>query len=244
VKGGKRVCSGAYGTNACQHTDVADFPPPLLKWTFPLFFRDRIIIVVETTKIDLETSATDECSSQSTANDSFRPFAEESTILPQCNQKRCLFFVPLQQFTNILAHLYRLRSLLLTGGHVITSSVPQVAVTTSKHEDDGRNDDGKLSPKHQKQLSRDATCYDESECGICMDALSNIVLPCTHEFCYTCARTWINAHSHCPLCRRHIPPKDVEKEVWQVHVCFPNCAMPMYCSHYLIASMVDLYRPL
>lgn len=49
-----------------------------------------------------------------------------------------------------------------------------------------------------------------------MDAPSDIVLPCSHKFCAACASHWIREHYHCPLCRRHIPARDAEKEQWQL----------------------------
>ena len=46
--------------------------------------------------------------------------------------RKRLLFLPLQRFTIVLAHLCRLRSLLLTGGHVATSSEPWAFADKSK----------------------------------------------------------------------------------------------------------------
>ena len=118
-------------------------------------------------------------------------------------------FLPLQQFTVVLAHFCQLRILLLTGGHVTKSSAPRELADKNKSK--------KRRLARDETLSRDNdNNNDERKCSICMDASSNIVLPCTHKFCYSCARTWIHAHAHCPLCCCHVPSGDVDKELWQL----------------------------
>ena len=48
--------------------------------------------------------------------------------------RKRLFFLPLQRFTIVLAHLCQLVSLLLMGGHVATSSAPQALADESESE--------------------------------------------------------------------------------------------------------------
>ncbi|KAL5007323.1 hypothetical protein ScPMuIL_016129 [Solemya velum] len=52
------------------------------------------------------------------------------------------------------------------------------------------------------------TRCDESECCICMDNESRIILPCAHRFCEGCIDTWNVSHRTCPLCRAQVSSTD------------------------------------
>ena len=58
---------------------------------------------------------------------------------------------------------------------------------------------------------------DIPECGICMGEAEEIVLPCLHSMCSSCATKWVDAHGKCPFCRYHyIDRRRMEKDQWQV----------------------------
>ncbi|KAK6191024.1 hypothetical protein SNE40_002774 [Patella caerulea] len=46
------------------------------------------------------------------------------------------------------------------------------------------------------------------ECCICMERKSEIILPCSHEFCETCIDSWNVSHNTCPLCRSKVESTD------------------------------------
>ncbi|KAH7434516.1 hypothetical protein KP509_06G021200 [Ceratopteris richardii] len=53
----------------------------------------------------------------------------------------------------------------------------------------------------------------ESECGICLETVSKVVLPnCYHSLCIKCYTEWITRSSSCPFCRlslKHVKPQDL-----------------------------------
>ncbi|XP_078333241.1 RING finger protein 141-like isoform X3 [Crassostrea virginica] len=53
--------------------------------------------------------------------------------------------------------------------------------------------------------------YDENECCICMEHRSEIILPCTHQFCEGCIDTWNVTSKTCPICRERVESTD---ETW------------------------------
>lgn len=57
---------------------------------------------------------------------------------------------------------------------------------------------------------------EDPECVICMDSQPQIVLPCMHSFCSTCATKWVEKHLDCPVCRGYISRKTLRKEQWQL----------------------------
>ena len=58
---------------------------------------------------------------------------------------------------------------------------------------------------------------DIPECGICMGHADEIVLPCLHSMCSSCATKWVDAHGKCPFCRHHfLDQRRMEKDQWQV----------------------------
>jgi len=42
------------------------------------------------------------------------------------------------------------------------------------------------------------------ECGICLDNMSDIMLPCLHAFCNQCIALWQAKQQNCPICRSEI----------------------------------------
>jgi hypothetical protein len=55
------------------------------------------------------------------------------------------------------------------------------------------------------------------ECGICMSQADEVVLPCAHSMCSTCAMKWVEVHANCPFCRYHYDDlKRLERDQWQV----------------------------
>lgn len=42
------------------------------------------------------------------------------------------------------------------------------------------------------------------ECSVCLDNLSDIMLPCLHAFCTQCIELWQAKQSNCPVCRSEI----------------------------------------
>ncbi|XP_011456390.2 RING finger protein 141 [Magallana gigas] len=55
--------------------------------------------------------------------------------------------------------------------------------------------------------------YDENECCICMERRSEIILPCTHQFCEGCIDTWNVTNKTCPICRERVESTD---ETWVI----------------------------
>ena len=47
-------------------------------------------------------------------------------------------------------------------------------------------------------------CDSIGECCICLDNLSNIMLPCMHAFCNDCIIVWQAKQNNCPICRSEI----------------------------------------
>ncbi|CDW85804.1 ring finger protein 141 [Stylonychia lemnae] len=45
------------------------------------------------------------------------------------------------------------------------------------------------------------------ECAICLDNLSDVMLPCTHSFCDDCIKMWQAKQNNCPICRSDILTK-------------------------------------
>ena len=45
------------------------------------------------------------------------------------------------------------------------------------------------------------------ECSVCLDNLSDIMLPCLHAFCSPCIELWQARQSNCPVCRSEILTK-------------------------------------
>mmetsp|Transcript_11366 Transcript_11366/g.18615 ORF Transcript_11366/g.18615 Transcript_11366/m.18615 type:complete len:328 (-) Transcript_11366:275-1258(-) len=48
-------------------------------------------------------------------------------------------------------------------------------------------------------------------CSICFDMPSDVVLPCMHAFCEGCITEWNVKNNTCPICRKQIEAKDLEK---------------------------------
>jgi hypothetical protein len=44
---------------------------------------------------------------------------------------------------------------------------------------------------------------EDSECPICMDTKTEVVLECTHAFCRRCLNQWRQKSPECPLCRHN-----------------------------------------
>eukprot|EP00347_Sterkiella_histriomuscorum_P005719 403355531 len=42
------------------------------------------------------------------------------------------------------------------------------------------------------------------ECAICLDNMSDVLLPCTHAFCNDCINLWQAKQSNCPICRSEL----------------------------------------
>ncbi len=42
------------------------------------------------------------------------------------------------------------------------------------------------------------------ECTICLENLSDIMLPCLHAFCNKCITLWQAKQTNCPVCRSEI----------------------------------------
>uniref|UniRef100_A0A8C6IYG7 RING-type E3 ubiquitin transferase n=1 Tax=Melopsittacus undulatus TaxID=13146 RepID=A0A8C6IYG7_MELUD len=44
---------------------------------------------------------------------------------------------------------------------------------------------------------------EETCCPICLDSLVDVsyVMPCLHQFCYTCILRWVESKPECPLCK-------------------------------------------
>ena len=52
------------------------------------------------------------------------------------------------------------------------------------------------------------------ECSICLDAIVEVVLPCSHSFCAKCAQNWRDTNPTCPCCRQDL--LDHAGEEWQL----------------------------
>lgn len=199
----EEIRTGAYGTSVCDINDMRNIPSRIW-WDYPIFLRNRVIIVVETTMKSSERTKNPCSDSQSNIT---KKITESSRLEEGC------YFISVQQLSEILAHLLRLRNLLLTGSHVmkyhnhtIQSSVKDSSTSTIPCSSSSEIVD-KIA-RRNKEL--------DQECSICMDHCIEVVLPCSHEFCSKCASSWVNVHLHCPLCRIRISRKDAENEQWQL----------------------------
>ncbi|KAK3101237.1 hypothetical protein FSP39_002026 [Pinctada imbricata] len=48
----------------------------------------------------------------------------------------------------------------------------------------------------------------DSECCICMENKSEVILPCTHQFCESCIDRWNVTSKTCPICRAKVNSTD------------------------------------
>ena len=53
------------------------------------------------------------------------------------------------------------------------------------------------------------------ECPICLDAVVEVVLPCSHGFCRDCVRSWEGLSSTCPVCRG-VTARSEAGEQWEL----------------------------
>ena len=78
----------------------------------------------------------------------------------------------------------------------------------ASHEEN--NENGTEEQPIQQDLVQDQTFYQDFECAICLDILSNpyIIPECCHRFCCDCIHKSIKAgNKECPTCRVHIVSK-------------------------------------
>uniref|UniRef100_A0A8B9FPG2 RING-type E3 ubiquitin transferase n=1 Tax=Amazona collaria TaxID=241587 RepID=A0A8B9FPG2_9PSIT len=63
----------------------------------------------------------------------------------------------------------------------------------------------------------------ETRCPICLDSLedASYVMPCLHQFCYTCILQWAESKPECPLCKWRVSSI--------VHSC---CFLPLFLVPY------------
>jgi len=57
----------------------------------------------------------------------------------------------------------------------------------------------------------------QPQCRICMGNGEDMVLPCLHSMCTSCADKWVSVKGDCPFCRhRYKDVRRMEKDQWQV----------------------------
>lgn len=78
-----------------------------------------------------------------------------------------------------------------------------MAKQQKKEEAKGSVDNMKIEVVDSKQIP---TPKEDSigECTICLENMSDIMLPCFHAFCNHCITLWQAKQSNCPVCRSEI----------------------------------------
>mmetsp|Transcript_28444 Transcript_28444/g.41349 ORF Transcript_28444/g.41349 Transcript_28444/m.41349 type:complete len:318 (-) Transcript_28444:916-1869(-) len=125
--------------------------------------------------------------------------------------KKNIKFATYAEFLTILGYLRNLKILLATG------SKPNMIDSCSHVRDSMKNvhgSDSKYTNIQKPNQSLDLVT--DGECLICMDADVEILLPCVHGFCSSCAKLWIESHNDCPVCRMHMSNNDFQCEQWQM----------------------------
>lgn len=67
------------------------------------------------------------------------------------------------------------------------------------------------------QSADDLSSKSLAECSICRAQGEEMVLPCMHSMCTSCAEKWVKVKGDCPFCRKkYHDQKRLGKDQWQV----------------------------
>uniref|UniRef100_A0A8B9YYS9 RING-type E3 ubiquitin transferase n=1 Tax=Buteo japonicus TaxID=224669 RepID=A0A8B9YYS9_9AVES len=60
----------------------------------------------------------------------------------------------------------------------------------------------------------------ENHCPICLDSWeeASYMMPCLHQFCYTCILRWAESKPDCPLCKGREGMHQKEQETGEFHL--------------------------
>ncbi|XP_070552159.1 RING finger protein 141-like [Ptychodera flava] len=88
-----------------------------------------------------------------------------------------------------------------------------VSSQESADDSNGNSSQAESTPLQASTILQKIGGYedDSMDCCICMDAKTDVILPCNHMYCEKCIDTWDVSHHFCPVCRQEIKN---QKESW------------------------------
>ena len=87
---------------------------------------------------------------------------------------------------------------------------PSASNTSQKPYGNNRLADLDLDPKEliERVTAKEIDPNSLDECCICLERKPDVILPCTHSYCFPCIEQWNVDHKTCPVCRETLDSTD------------------------------------
>lgn len=122
--------------------------------------------------------------------------------------KKSFRLLRLNQFINIYNHIKQQSEVLKSFNETNSEVNRQSASCSSSKASPSNMTESKLYDTIQSMSHSQCNEKEEEICCICMEAKTNLILTCTHNFCEKCIKEWQITQKSCPICRCYAGDND------------------------------------